>query len=64
VLQTAGVFLRTQLLRGELDRSGYLLAMRGLVRATADDPRVRPVAEAWDLPKLLLGEELGEPPEQ
>lgn len=63
VLQTAGVFLRTQLLRGELDQSGYLSAMRGLVHATREDPRVRPVVEAWDLPKLLLGEALGEAPD-
>ncbi len=58
VLQTAGVFLRTQLLRGELDRAEYLTAMRGLIRTARDDARVGPVVEAWDQEKLMLGEDV------
>lgn len=58
VVQTAGVFLRVQLLRGELEPSHYLTAMRGLMQATLADPRVAPIPHAWDVPRLLLGEAL------
>ncbi len=58
VIQTAGVFLRVQLVRGELDHEGYLAAMRGLMRTTLEDERVVDVAEAWDVQRLLLGEDL------
>ncbi|HEX2730341.1 MAG TPA: 3'-5' exonuclease [Polyangiaceae bacterium] len=56
VVQTAGVFLRVQLLRGELERATYVSAMRGLMQATLADKRVAPVAQAWDPERLLLGE--------
>jgi hypothetical protein len=58
VVQTAGVFLRIQLLRGELDRLDYVAAMRGLMRAALADRRVDPVARAWDAERLLLGDAL------
>ncbi len=58
VVQTAGVFLRTQLLRGELAREHYLVAMRSLMSTARDDERTRAVADAWEVDVLLLGEEL------
>lgn len=58
VVQTAGVLLRVQLIRGELPREEYLAAMRGLMRAAIGDSRVAPVASAWNAERLLLGEPL------
>jgi predicted PolB exonuclease-like 3'-5' exonuclease len=58
VVQTGGVFLRVQLVRGEIDRGQYLAAMRGLMRTTLDDSRVADVADAWDAERLLLGDDL------
>lgn len=58
VVQTAGVFLRVQLLRGELDRAGYLVAMRSLLHASLNEPRVTAVTSEWDQDRLLLGESL------
>lgn len=58
VVQTAGVFLRVQLLRGELTRDAYVAAMRGLMNAAAADERLAPVCDAWDESRLLLGEPL------
>jgi predicted PolB exonuclease-like 3'-5' exonuclease len=55
VIQTSGVFLRVQLLRGEIDEHQYLLAMRALIRLTLSDERVSAVAEKMDLARLLLG---------
>ncbi len=63
VVQTAGVFLRVQLLRGELSRQGYLSAMRGLIRLSDSDERVRPVRAAMNVERLLLGEPLEAPSE-
>lgn len=57
VVQTAGVFLRVQLLRGELDRDGYRTAMRGLLDVVRGDERVRAVAAGLDEGRLLLNEE-------
>ena len=54
VAQTAGVFLRVQLVRGEIDREQYLAAMRSLLLLIKADPRLRPVAEALDERRLLL----------
>jgi len=54
VAQTAGVFLRVQLVRGEIDRDRYLVAMRGLIAQIKNDPRLQPVAEALDERRLLL----------
>ena len=61
VVQTAGVFLRTQLLRGMLDRDAYLTAMSGLMRAAEADERVAPVCAAWDEARLLLGQSRVDP---
>ncbi len=56
VVQTAGVFLRIQLLRGELSRAEYLEAMGGLMQAAQADERVSAVTRAWNAERLLLGE--------
>ncbi|HSC88717.1 MAG TPA: 3'-5' exonuclease [Polyangiaceae bacterium] len=58
VVQTAGVFLRVQLLRGVLGRAAYVEAMRGLIRLSETDERVRPVRAAMNVERLLLGEPL------
>jgi len=54
VVQTAGVFLRVQLLRGELERDAYLTAMRGLLELVRSDERLAPVAAAVNEARLLL----------
>jgi hypothetical protein len=54
VAQTAGVFLRVQLVRGELERAEYLTAMRGLLGLIRSDARVAPVAGALNEARLLL----------
>lgn len=54
VVQTAGVFLRVQLVRGELERDAYLAAMKGLIAAIRRDPRLEPVALHLNEPRLLL----------
>ncbi len=56
VVQTAAVFLRVQLLRGELTRDAYLAAMTGLIQLTRSDERVAPVVAAFNEERLLLGE--------
>jgi predicted PolB exonuclease-like 3'-5' exonuclease len=58
VVQTAAIFLRVQLLRGEVERSSYLAAMRSLLTAARSERRVEVVAGAWDEARLLLGESL------
>jgi hypothetical protein len=58
VVQTAAVFLRTQLVRCELTQDGYRTAMAGLMRACLADPRVHAVAQQWDERQLLLGSTL------
>lgn len=60
VIQTSGVFLRVQLLRGEIDEAAYLTAMRGLIRLAQEDERVAAVAEKMDVSRLLLGRALEE----
>ncbi len=57
VAQTAGVFLRVQLLRGELDRERYLTAMRALIALIRSDKRLEPVAQGVNERRLLLEEE-------
>jgi len=57
VAQTAAVFLRVQLLRGELEREAYLAAMRGLIAAIRNDERLAPVAAAMNEARLLLSED-------
>lgn len=61
VVQTAGVFLRVQLLRGELTREGYVKAMRALIQLTQTDARVDPVFKSMNFERLLLGEPLEAP---
>jgi predicted PolB exonuclease-like 3'-5' exonuclease len=61
VIQTSGVFLRVQLLRGELTESQYLTAMRALIQLSQEDERVHAVAERLDIGRLLLGKELAAP---
>ncbi len=56
VIQTAAVFLRVQLLRGELLREAYLTAMTGLIQLARSDERTAPVAAALSEERLLLGE--------
>jgi 3'-5' exonuclease len=56
VAQTAGVFLRVQLLRGELEREGYLSAMRKLIELIRSDERLARVAVALNEKRLLLDE--------
>lgn len=53
VAQTAGVFLRVQLLRGELEPSAYRRAMQGLIETIRGDPRLAPVAAGLDEARLL-----------
>ncbi|MCA9600238.1 MAG: ribonuclease H-like domain-containing protein [Myxococcales bacterium] len=53
VAQTAGVFLRLQLLRGELFGEAYLTAMQGLIAAIKADARLAPVASAMNEERLL-----------
>ncbi|MDX2053525.1 MAG: 3'-5' exonuclease [Polyangiaceae bacterium] len=54
VVQTTGVFLRVQLLRGVLDRAAYLTAMQGLIDFIDADERLVPVASALNRPRLML----------
>lgn len=62
VVQTAAVFLRTQLVRGELTQDDYRTAMAGLLRASISDTRVAPVCKAWNEQELLLGKTLDDIP--
>ena len=59
VAQTAGVFLRLQLLRGELLRDAYLQAMRGLIAFIHADARLSAVAAGLNEKRLLLEETSG-----
>jgi len=61
VAQTAGVFLRLQLVRGELDRERYLAAMGSLVASIRENPKLAPVAAAMNEDRLMLREH-GAPP--
>jgi 3'-5' exonuclease len=56
VAQTAGVFLRVQLLRGEIERDTYVTAMRKLLELIRSDERLAPVATALNEKRLLLEE--------
>ncbi|HEY2405713.1 MAG TPA: 3'-5' exonuclease [Polyangiaceae bacterium] len=55
VVQTTAVFLRVQLVRGEIEREQYLHAIRGLLTQIRADTRLAPVANALDETRLLLG---------
>jgi len=54
VVQTCAVFLRVQLLRGELDREQFRLAMAELIQLLREDPRVSAVAAGINEPRLLI----------
>ncbi len=54
VVQTAAVFLRIQLVRGELERDTYLGAMQRLIDVVRRDERLAPVAGAMNENRLLL----------
>lgn len=54
VAQTAAVFLRVQLVRGELERDAYLRAMTGLLALIRSDERLAPVATGINEARLLL----------
>jgi len=54
VVQTAALFLRLQLVRGEIDEALYIEAMAGLVEHIERDERLAPVAEGLDRERLLL----------
>ena len=56
VAQTAGVFLRLQLVRGEIDRERYVAAMTSLIQAIRQNPKLAPVASALNEERLLLRE--------
>ena len=56
VVQTAAVFLRIQLVRGELERDTYLVAMQRLIDVVRRDERLAPVASAMNEKRLLLEE--------
>lgn len=56
VVQTAGVFLRVELIRGEIDLHTYRQAMGGLIEHIRADPRVAPVSRALNEARLLLDE--------
>lgn len=56
VVQTAGIFLRVQLLRGEMDTDSYRQAMGGLIETIRTDTRVVPVSRGLNEARLLLDE--------
>jgi hypothetical protein len=56
VVQTAGVFLRVQLVRGELANDAYLQAMTRLIELIRGDERLAPVAVGLNEDRLLLRE--------
>jgi len=61
VIQTSGVFLRVQLLRGEISEAQYLTAMRALIELTQKDERIHAVSEKMDIARLLLEQPLEVP---
>jgi 3'-5' exonuclease len=54
VVQTAGIFLRVQLLRGEVDLDTYRQAMGGLIETIRTDARVAPVSKSLNEARLLI----------
>jgi predicted PolB exonuclease-like 3'-5' exonuclease len=54
VVQTAGVLLRIQLVRGEISRERYQQSMQALITRVRADPRVAPVAAGLNEARLLL----------
>ncbi len=64
VAQTAGLFLRVQLIRGELTADGYRQAMTLLIEKMASDDRLKPVHEGIDKGRLLLAASASNPAPQ
>jgi 3'-5' exonuclease len=56
VVQTAAVFLRVQLVRGEISRENYKRSMQALLDVIKSDTRLSPVALAMDESRLMLAE--------
>lgn len=56
VVQTAGIFLRVQLIRGEIDMASYRQAMGGLIETVRNDTRVTAVSRGLNEARLLLDE--------
>lgn len=54
VVQTAAIFLRVQLLRGELERPAYLEAMQSLIALLRNDERVSAIASGINAGRLML----------
>jgi len=54
VAQTAGIFLRVELLRGALDRTHYRELARGLLAFFDGQPRLEPVTSKIDRARFLL----------
>jgi predicted PolB exonuclease-like 3'-5' exonuclease len=54
VVQTSALFLRTQLLRGVIDKERYLASVGGLVKLIKGDARLAPVATTMNEERLLL----------
>ncbi len=54
VVQTAAIFLRVELVRGELDKVQYLQVMGDLISQLRGDARVSAVASGIDEARLLL----------
>jgi len=64
VVQTAAVYYRVELLRGQLPRHEYLRTMRALLAMAKSDERLRPVAQGMNELRLLLGEPFDSPSEE
>ena len=56
VVQTAAVFLRVQLLRGELQKEPYRLAMGALIKLLREDPRVSAISSGANEQRLMLAD--------
>lgn len=54
VIQTAALFLRVQLVRGQLDHQSYREAMNEIIAKMRSDSRLAPVSQGTDVARLLL----------
>lgn len=54
VVQTAGIFYRVELLRGQLTKEQYQQCMGALIALIREDPRLQPVAASINEPRLML----------
>lgn len=54
VVQTAAVYYRVQLLRGQLTRDDYLRSVEALLTMIREDERLQPVAEGMNVARLML----------